>query len=100
MTDLVFQHSLKNSWFREIELKIFDEISIDSLFGYENFAKRRFCKKILQLEPLQILDLHRKACETKILQAFQVSGPLSGGIPSSWDTTQDIVYKKRTSMKM
>ena len=45
MTDLAFQHSLKNSWFREIELKIFGEISINSLFGYENFVKRRFCKK-------------------------------------------------------
>lgn len=46
-----------------------------------------------QLEPLQILDLHRKACETKILQALRVSGP------SSWGTPQAMVYRKRTSMK-
>ena len=60
----------------------------------EDFAK------ILQLEPLQILDLHRKACETKILQASRVSGPSSWGIPSSWGTPQAMVYRKRTIMKM
>ena len=51
-------------------------------------------QKILQLESLQILDLHRKACETKILQALRVSGP------SSWGTPQAMVYRKRTIMKI
>ena len=62
--------------------------------------RSKILQKILQLESLQILDLHRKACETKILQALRVSGPSSGGIPSSWGTSQAMVYRKRTIMKM
>lgn len=42
-----------------------------------------------QLEPLQSLDLHRKACETKILQALRVSGPSSCLLEKVYNPTKN-----------